>query len=47
MEGIYSITNKVNGKRYIGLSTNIKKRVASHKDQLKYNRHENTKLQRA
>lgn len=47
MQGIYSITNKVNGKRYIGLSTNIKRRIASHKYQLKYNRHENFKLQRA
>lgn len=29
--GIYSITNKINGKRYIGRSVNIEKRFVQHK----------------
>lgn len=32
--GIYEILNKVNGKRYIGQSTNIKTRLSTHKCQL-------------
>ncbi len=31
MVGIYKITNNINGKSYIGLSTNIKKRWKKHK----------------
>lgn len=31
MKGIYLITNKVNGKRYIGRSNNISRRFAEHK----------------
>ena len=31
MKGIYLITNKVNGNRYIGMSNNIKRRFMEHK----------------
>jgi group I intron endonuclease len=31
MKGIYLITNKLNGKRYIGLSSNINRRFMEHK----------------
>lgn len=34
MIGIYSITNKLNGKRYIGKSKNIEKRFWAHKNVL-------------
>lgn len=33
--GIYSITNKINGKRYIGKSINIEKRFSYHKSSLR------------
>ena len=35
MTGIYSITNTVNGKVYVGLSTNIRKRWTQHKSNQK------------
>lgn len=35
MIGIYSITNKINGKKYIGKSSNIIKRFRSHRSSLK------------
>lgn len=38
MIGIYSITNTVNGKRYIGKSINIKARWAQHKWSMKCER---------
>ena len=41
--GIYCIT--INGKQYIGSSTNIKKRLAQHKSDLKNDRHCNPYLQ--
>lgn len=47
MMGIYKITNKVNGKYYIGSSNNIKKRLGQHKSNLKHNRHINQYLQNA
>jgi group I intron endonuclease len=31
MKGIYLITNLVNGKKYVGLSNNINRRIAEHK----------------
>lgn len=45
--GIYSIANSVNGKRYIGSSTNIRRRWCEHASRLKRGCHENEKLQRA
>lgn len=45
--GIYSITNKNNGKRYIGQSVDLHKRKVTHLWLLKNNRHFNTHLQRA
>lgn len=36
MIGIYSITNKINGKRYIGKSSNITKRFWSHRNSLEH-----------
>ncbi len=43
--GIYCITNKIDGKVYIGQSTNITERFRHHKSELKYNRHKNSHLQ--
>ena len=45
MGGIYSILNKVNGKIYVGQSTNIKKRLNHHRNALKRNAHHNQHLQ--
>lgn len=44
---IYMIKNKINGKVYIGQTTNYKLRVIEHKSDLKHNRHGNKKLQNA
>lgn len=38
MTGIYKITNKINGKFYIGLSNNIKRRWSEHKTPKNINR---------
>jgi group I intron endonuclease len=43
--GIYSITNKINNKRYIGSSNNIYMRWYKHKNQLSKNEHPNAFLQ--
>lgn len=43
--GIYSITSKVNGKRYIGSSNRICVRWTQHLQKLKSNNHHNTYLQ--
>ena len=43
--GIYKITNLINGKFYIGSSTNLYKRFHSHKSKLINNIHPNLKLQ--
>lgn len=37
--GIYTITNKINGHRYIGQSKNIYQRINSHKNLLRNHRH--------
>lgn len=43
--GIYSITNIVNNKKYIGQSININSRISAHKTHLKNNKHSNEYLQ--
>lgn len=47
MIGIYKITNKNNGKVYIGQSIDISHRKSCHEYDLKNNRHKNIYLQRA
>ena len=47
MIGIYKIENKINGKIYIGQSTNINKRLTNHKSLLRGNKHYNNHLQSA
>ena len=37
MTGIYKITNKINGKSYIGQSSNILRRIREHKTRAFYN----------
>jgi len=43
--GIYSITNIENGKRYVGQSVSVEKRLSQHKSYLKNSMHPNQKLQ--
>ena len=45
--GIYKITNMVNGKVYIGQSTQLSKRLYNHRNALKNNYHSNHHLQNA
>ena len=45
--GIYKITNKVNGKFYIGSSVDLKDRWRRHRSHLKNGSHVNTHLQRS
>lgn len=45
--GIYEIFNIINGKSYIGQSTNITQRLSKHKTELKHNKHQNLHLQNA
>ena len=45
--GIYQITNSVNGKRYIGRSTNLQERWKVHLSRLRHNTHHNYHLQAA
>lgn len=47
MIGIYSITNTVNDKKYIGQSVNIERRLSNHKWALKHNKHNNDHLQKS
>lgn len=44
---IYFIINKVNGKRYVGQTTNFSRRKQNHISDLKCQRHDNIKLQNA
>lgn len=45
--GVYSILNVLNGKRYIGSSINIHKRLANHRSKLRTGKHYNQILLRA
>lgn len=45
--GVYKIVNKINGKYYIGSSTNINQRWYNHRCELRKNRHGNQYLQNA
>lgn len=45
--GIYCIRNIINNKMYIGYSKDMLKRKSSHFTELKYNYHDNDKLQKA
>jgi group I intron endonuclease len=43
--GVYSITNLINNRKYIGYSVNLKHREISHFSDLKLNKHRNSYLQ--
>lgn len=45
INGIYTITNKINGKVYVGQSRDIVRRWREHKNDLNDNKHCNYKLQ--
>lgn len=45
--GIYSISNTVNGKLYVGSTNNISVRWNKHRALLRHNKHQNTHLQSA
>ena len=47
MIGIYSITNIINYKKYIGQSIDIKRRFSDHRWALRHNKHENDHLQKS
>ena len=47
MIGIYSITNIVNNKKYIGQSVDVKRRLSNHKWALKHDKHINDHLQKS
>lgn len=47
VSGIYIITNIINGKRYIGSSKSIRKRLWKHRSLLRHNKHENEHFQNA
>lgn len=47
MVGIYSITNIINNKKYIGQSVDVKSRLRNHKWELRHNRHFNNHLQKS
>lgn len=45
--GIYEIINTVNGKKYVGSSYDVKKRIQTHQSRLRTNKHINKHLQNA
>ena len=45
--GIYTITNTINNKKYVGSTCKLHKRWGQHKTDLRFNRHFNSKLQNA
>lgn len=45
--GIYSITNKKDGKRLIGSTKNFNERIRKHRSELRNNKHKNPKIQNA
>lgn len=47
MPGIYSITNTVSGKVYIGSTVDFDTRWAYHRSRLRCNKHDNSYLQRS
>lgn len=47
MTGVYCIENSVNGRKYIGQSTDIEKRWRQHRQKLRNGKHNNMHLQRA
>ncbi len=47
VSGIYSITNTVNGKQYIGSAVDTERRWRQHKSELCLGKHKNRKLQNA
>lgn len=47
MQGVYKITNTVNGKFYVGSAINIKRRWTVHRYKLRHNKHDNKHLQSA
>jgi group I intron endonuclease len=47
MQGVYAWTNTVNGKVYVGSSTDVCRRKSAHLRRLKAGKHENEHLQRA
>lgn len=44
--GIYHLTNVLTGRRYIGSSVDLDKRLAAHFNRLRHNTHQNKELQR-
>lgn len=47
MAGVYQIYNEETGKRYIGSSIDVERRLKEHKRNLKAHRHSNQHLQNA
>lgn len=45
IQGVYKITNIINGKMYIGSSNDVRRRLREHKNDLKNNNHGNEYLQ--
>jgi group I intron endonuclease len=44
--GVYEILNKLNGKRYIGMSTNLENRMKHHWWDLDHNKHKSSEMQK-